>query len=115
SWPGNVRELRNVIERAAITLPAKDAGQGLDFSYLVETTSSLPGERPLPQTVARLLNDQEMRLLERNNLIAVLRETKWKVSGPKGAAEFLGIHPATLASRLRALNISRSQREHSDE
>ena len=58
------------------------------------------------------MTDAEMRTLERQNLIATLKQTKWKVSGSGGAARtWLGIHPATLASRLRSLNISRSQAE----
>ena len=114
-WPGNVRELRNVIERAVITLPSKPAGQGLNFNYLSESTSSPPTARLLPQPAAPLLTDKELRSIERNNLVAVLKHAKWKISGPQGAAEFLGVHPATLTSRLRALNISRSHKEQDNE
>jgi len=107
-WPGNVRELRNVIERAVITLASPD---GLDFSYLADAGTSLPPERRRPQSAPKLLTEKDLRLLERDNLIAVLKHTKWKVAGSGGAAEFLGINPGTLASRMRALHISRSQNE----
>lgn len=112
AWPGNVRELRNVVERAVIMLASKDAHDGLDFSSLAETGSDLPPERSPAASGPKLLTDRELRELERSNLIAVLKHTKWKVSGPGGAATFLGVKPGTLSSRLRALNIARSQSEH---
>ena len=40
-------------------------------------------------------------------LVAVLDHHRWKVAGKGGAAEFLGLHPATLNSRLKALGIER--------
>jgi transcriptional regulator with GAF, ATPase, and Fis domain len=49
--------------------------------------------------------------LERANLVTVLKQVRWKISGPGGAAEFLGINPGTLTSRMRALGITRSQEE----
>jgi transcriptional regulator with GAF, ATPase, and Fis domain len=55
----------------------------------------------------RLLNAEELRELERHNLVAVLRETHWKIAGKGGAAAFLGMHPATLASRLKSMGIER--------
>ena len=110
SWPGNVRELRNVIERAVITLSSNDASQGLDFDYLSRAAPS-----PVPPAAVRdvpstaLLTEKELRQRERDNLIGVLKQARWKVSGQGGAAEFLGINPGTLTSRIRALGISRSQ------
>ena len=41
---------------------------------------------------------------------AVLDRFRWKISGADGAAEFLGLHPATLASRLKTMGIERSRR-----
>ncbi len=115
AWPGNVRELRNVIERAVITLASRESPQALDFRHLATTGSKLLSERKRSPSVPRLLTDADLRQLERANLIAVLKHTKWKVSGAGGAAEFLGVNPATLASRLRALHISRSHDEQSAE
>lgn len=113
-WPGNVRELRNVMERAVITHQMGDAARGLDFLHLAEGVPTSP-----PTTVAtetpRLWTEAEMRTLERENLVAVLKATRWKVSGAGSAAEFLGLNPATLASRLRSLGIARSQEEQSHE
>lgn len=111
SWPGNVRELRNVIERAVITLSSKESRQALDFRHLLTQSSALLRERKRATTRPQILTEQEIRSLERDNLIAVLKQTRWKVSGTGGAAELLGVNPATLASRLRAFGISRSHDE----
>ncbi|MCB9767194.1 MAG: sigma 54-interacting transcriptional regulator [Candidatus Omnitrophica bacterium] len=103
SWPGNVRELENVIERAIITSP--NGGLNLD--------RALPDAEPLLQPVQsevmtdRVLNIEEMNRLEKENLLRALERTDWKVSGPKGAAALLGMKPTTLASRLKALQITR--------
>jgi formate hydrogenlyase transcriptional activator len=34
-----------------------------------------------------------------------LRQTNWRIEGPKGAALILGLHPNTLRSRIRKLGI----------
>ena len=49
----------------------------------------------------------EVRQLEAENLLAALEETNWKIYGPRGAAELLGMRPTTLASRLRKLGIKK--------
>jgi len=36
-----------------------------------------------------------------------LEQAGWKVSGPGGAAEILGVKPTTLASRLKRFGIER--------
>jgi len=114
SWPGNVRELRNVMERAVIMLQLGDSRGRLDFPMLSSPAEPRPRSSTLEGSPP-LLREAEVRDLERRNLLAVLRHTRWKIGGTNGAAEFLGLHPATLASRLRALNIKRSASEQSDE
>src|SRR5437016_13002891 len=52
-----------------------------------------------------LLTEAEVRSLERDNLLATLQAAKWKVRGPGGAAELLGVKPATLYSRMQKLGI----------
>jgi transcriptional regulator with GAF, ATPase, and Fis domain len=56
---------------------------------------------------AKYYTEAEWRELERENLLNVLAQADGKVSGAGGAAERLGVNPNTLASRLRALGISR--------
>jgi transcriptional regulator with GAF, ATPase, and Fis domain len=98
-WPGNVRELQNVLERAIIT--ARDAG--LDLERVLPAPA--PADPRVPD--AAVLRTDELRELERRNILRALEATGWKVAGEAGAANLLGIKPSTLASRMKALGISR--------
>jgi len=44
---------------------------------------------------------------ERESIMRALQQTGGKVSGPRGAAELLGMRPTTLSSRLKAMGITR--------
>ena len=105
-WPGNIRELQNVIERAVITaqgghlrfdLPADSSAQEADAS-----------DPKLHGTTSKILTDRQLRHRERENILAALRHSRWKISGPGGAAELLGIKPTTLKSRMKKMNVQRS-------
>jgi transcriptional regulator with GAF, ATPase, and Fis domain len=110
-WPGNVRELQNVIERAVITahgsslhfvLPEED-GQS-DSARISETnTGSNDSWEVVPES--------EMKRRERQNIIAALRKSNWKIYGTGGAAELLGIKPTTLSSRMKKMNIKKKVKE----
>ena len=105
-WPGNVRELRNVIERAVILA----RGGTLSFDLPVTGTPANTPRPVLPAQVSegstpKLLTETELRNLERDNLLATLEAAKWKVRGPDGAAELLGVKPTTLYSRMQKLGI----------
>jgi len=101
-WPGNIRELRNVIERAVILA----RGGPLEFdvpagdSPPVQSGETEPADRPF-------LTETEMLQRERANLLIVLEKTRWKIKGPDGAAELLGLKPTTLISRLKKLGLRR--------
>ncbi|MEL7372849.1 MAG: helix-turn-helix domain-containing protein, partial [Pseudomonadota bacterium] len=56
---------------------------------------------------SEILSEQELRALERDNLVAALERTGWKVSGDGGAAALLGVRPSTLADRIRRWGIER--------
>ena len=99
-WPGNVRELENVLERSLITSP----GERLDLQLPNAARSSA---RALPEASKRILNEADVRRLERDNLIAALEHCRWKIGGKGGAAQLLGLRPTTLASRMRKLEIER--------
>lgn len=106
-WPGNIRELRNVIDRAVILA----RGGALDFD--------LPGAETGPRAAAPrppaapdgdapgYLTEAEMRERERDNLVAVLERSGWKIKGANGAAELMGIKPTTLISRIKKLGLKR--------
>jgi PAS domain S-box-containing protein len=103
-WPGNVRELKNVIERAVIlsrgnvlrldlSLPENAIGSG----QFVEQGSP-PGEE-------QVLNEQQMKALQKRNVLIALRQSSWRVSGKEGAAELLGVKPTTLTDRMKMMGI----------
>jgi transcriptional regulator with GAF, ATPase, and Fis domain len=98
-WPGNVRELRNVIERAVILA----RGGALDFDLPVANQPAPTRPTPLADaaTQPEFLSEAELQRRERDNLLLVLNKANWKIKGPDGAAELLGVNPATLLSRMR--------------
>jgi transcriptional regulator with GAF, ATPase, and Fis domain len=106
-WPGNIRELRNVIERAVILA----RGGPLQFD-LPAADSKLPppleaSTPPGPTDAPECLTDYEIRQRERDNLLTVLKKAGWRLKGPGGAAELLGLKPSTLRSRIKAHNLRR--------
>jgi transcriptional regulator with GAF, ATPase, and Fis domain len=105
-WPGNIRELQNVVERAMITA-TRDK---LEFDLPSDVKATLPGRGKSAETadVDEIVPDSEMRRRERENILAALRRTSWKVSGRDGAAELLGLKPTTLASRIKKMEIQES-------
>ncbi|MGO8674842.1 MAG: sigma 54-interacting transcriptional regulator [Limisphaerales bacterium] len=108
-WPGNVRELRNVIERAVILA----RGGPLHFNLPVTDSASPPTSSTPHARVnggSDVLTEAEIRRRERENLVAVLEMVGWKIKGANGAAEFLGVKPSTLLSRMKKMNLKRPGR-----
>ena len=99
-WPGNVRELQNVVERAVI------AARGGPICFELPSTRDAT-RRAIRQdtTVVHVRSEEELREVERANLLAALTRTRWKVYGPGGAAELLGIKPGTFAARMKKLGM----------
>lgn len=99
-WPGNVRELQNVIECAVIS--ARD-GEPLRFDLPASSPDAAaffgPAEGP------GILNESQRKEIERNSIVTALRRTGGRIGGPGGAAEFLGVRPTTLRSRMKAFDI----------
>ena len=99
SWPGNVRELQNVVERAVIL--ARGGVIALD----------LPSEggrvREAVSQTREVIPETEWRGREKENVLAAMKQANYRISGKGGAAELLGINPATLTSRLKALGIEK--------
>ncbi len=104
-WPGNIRELRNVIEHAVIV----SRGRELRFDLPdISIEKTLPLVHSFAQSVKRsreILTYEDLRKLEKENILNALHQTNWKVSGPGGAAELLGVKPTTLASQIKAFGI----------
>ena len=53
------------------------------------------------------VTESEMKRRQRENLIAALEHTSWRISGQDGAAQLLGLKPSTLTDRLKSLGIKR--------
>jgi PAS domain S-box-containing protein len=104
-WPGNVRELKNVIERAVILSTGRVLR--LDLS-MPELQLPATGSDPEPAGFDHgILTEDDLRELQRKNLVKALEQTDWRVSGKGGAAEILGVKPTTLADRVRAFGIEK--------
>ena len=101
NWPGNIRELQNVIERSVIL------SAGGIFS-VDEAWLSTESEPVLPANAQFRTQGQEPQD-GRKIIEAALRESRGRVSGPNGAAARLKIPATTLESRIKALNIQKSQ------
>ena len=111
-WPGNVRELKNVIERAVILSRGKILRLDLAMADIRNSasppTSSAPAAAgPDRAATPALMNEQALLELQRNNLLAALRATGWRVSGPHGAAALVGLKPSTFADRMKKFGIAR--------
>ena len=106
-WPGNVRELQNVIERALIT--ARSGALHFDLPREKKQVTAPPSVSPEVEDDANVevAADVEMRRRERDNLLAALHRSDWKIYGPGGAAELLGLRPTTVASRIKKMGIKK--------
>jgi PAS domain S-box-containing protein len=98
-WPGNVRELESIIERAVILCPGP----------VLHLVDKLKISSPAISSAMRTLEDTE-----RNQILKILTETKWRIEGKDGAAAILGIHPSTLRARLHKLEIARPDTKDSN-
>ncbi len=102
-WPGNVRELENVLERAAILA----RGNELNIDAGPLPAPSAAGCLQTGDARDVVLTAEELRQLEKRNLVRALESCSWRVSGPSGAARLLGMPPSTLTSRMKALGLQR--------
>jgi PAS domain S-box-containing protein len=100
-WPGNIRELQNVIERSIILCETEIFS--IDKSWLPQQPPSTAESKPQVELPRRLL------VQEKNMIEAALKETRGRVSGPKGAAAKLGIPRSTLESKIRSLKINKNR------
>lgn len=92
-WPGNIRELENLIERSVIL------SRGADLHVPLGELKAPAAAAPNGVTT--------LEAAEREHILRVLRETKWVIGGPSGAAARLGMKRTTLQSKMRKLGISR--------
>ncbi len=90
-WPGNVRELENVVERALIRY--RGGLLTLDDFLSPQVQSQLDVRSELNEILP-------FNQMAKNHIRDALNHTNGRISGPKGAASLLGMHPNTLRSRM---------------
>jgi two-component system nitrogen regulation response regulator NtrX len=95
-WPGNVRELRNVIERMAI----------LTTSGTI-TAESVPLEIRMPLHGGGSSLQEAREIAEKDRILRALETSGWNISQ---AARSLGVERTNLHKRIRALGLTRDQR-----
>jgi formate hydrogenlyase transcriptional activator len=103
SWPGNIRELENLLERAVILSPGKELR--VPLSELRNAMSTPVEETPLAISASAPVATLEEA--ERQHILRALRQTEWRIAGPRGAAAVLGMKRTTLQARIRKLGIRR--------
>jgi PAS domain S-box-containing protein len=119
AWPGNIRELENLVERAIIlaTSPVLRIGNDLIPEAATERepardatrgkTEPPDSESSGGESVNGLGRDQ-LDAIQREHIFATLTRTNWVIEGERGAANRLGMKPATLRHRMKKLGISRA-------
>src|SRR5262249_44953380 len=104
-WPGNVRELQNATERALIL--ARNGVLRFDFAG-VDFPNNLPiGSPSVERSQSAILTEAELRSRERQNMLAALTQSGWRIHGAGGAAERLELKPTTLISRMKKLGLKK--------
>ncbi|HKB98855.1 MAG TPA: sigma 54-interacting transcriptional regulator, partial [Terriglobales bacterium] len=127
SWPGNIRELQNVIERGVILSPGNlffldrewpgtaclDGGGIISLTGEVASAptafgaaESIASSAPSSSSTSSAASSS-LREAERRHIEAALAARNWVIEGEKGAARMLDVHPNTLRSRMKRLNIQR--------
>jgi len=91
-WPGNIRELQNVIERACV----------LAKGPVVDVPDPALGARQ-----RRVWHPVTLDEAEQAHIGRTLEQTGWRIEGPGGAAELLGLRPSTLRSRIKRHGLRR--------
>jgi transcriptional regulator with GAF, ATPase, and Fis domain len=79
----------------------------LTFDVLTSRATQNPAQPAEPPAKQAQLTREELKRQERDAFTAALKQTNGKLSGPRGAAELLGMKPTTLASRISALGLNR--------
>ena len=97
-WPGNVRELENFVERSVILS---------DDSVLQPPLDELARQKVSSVSTASADIPTKLREVEREHILHTLKDTKWIIGGPAGAAARLGMKRTTLGSLVQRLGITR--------
>jgi PAS domain S-box-containing protein len=103
SWPGNVRELAHTIERAVLV----SDGPWLELGPLDARPADArpPESAPPPSSVPPAPSARTLDEVQRSHIVSALESSGFRIAGPRGAAQKLGLHPNTLRYRMSKLGI----------
>jgi formate hydrogenlyase transcriptional activator len=115
SWPGNIRELENLIERAVLLSPGKELrvpiGELKAASAAFSAAAGAGEQSANPVGIAAASSPAfpiaTLEDADRQHILRALRQTNWRIAGPRGAATLLGMKRTTLQARIRKLGIRR--------
>jgi formate hydrogenlyase transcriptional activator len=112
SWPGNIRELENLLERAVLLSPGKELRVPLSEIKSAAGISTAGAESSssftsLTSSTSSTSSISTLEEAERQHILRALKQTQWRIAGPKGAALLLGMKRTTLQARIRKLGIRR--------
>ncbi|MBF4519276.1 sigma 54-interacting transcriptional regulator [Flavobacterium sp. ANB] len=97
NWPGNIRELEHVMQRT-ILLTEGNTIKEIEIS----ASSKMHAENATESFSIKTILENE-----RDYILYILKKCNGKISGIGGAAEILDIHPSTLNSKIKKLEIKR--------
>jgi formate hydrogenlyase transcriptional activator len=92
AWPGNIRELQNYVERGVIL-----SNNGVFDPPPPERCEQEPSE------IANATLEDKVR----HEILAACQRANWKLGGPRGAADRLGLKRTTLLFKMKRLGIRR--------
>jgi formate hydrogenlyase transcriptional activator len=98
-FPGNVRELEHIIEESVIF----SKGETLQLHRPLKFAPDSPIASPL----ANNSSNKSLADIEREHILATLKQTGGRIRGADGAAEILQIKPTTLEARMKKLGIKK--------
>lgn len=97
NWPGNIRELEHVIQRTIL----------LTDGNVIKEFELSASSKMHPEPVSESFSIKTILENERDYILYILKKCNGKISGVGGAAEILDIHPSTLNSKIKKLEIKR--------
>ena len=107
AWPGNVRELEHLIHRAVLL--CKGGVVRVEDVPLPSVAPAGDGEHPSATGDA----DEAVpakAVDEKQQILAALQATHWRVYGVHGAAALLGMHPEKLRYRMQKYGLRRPKK-----
>lgn len=106
-FPGNIRELEHIVEHAVIF--SKNEKLILPRSLNTEVTEKSGDlETSVNHNESTEINGtRNLQDVERDHIINVLQQTAGRIKGKNGAAEILGLKPATVYFRMNKLGIDK--------